>query len=181
LLQWVTFLVDEDWTNTPPIVAPAIDSLGTIYHAAVHNLFAISSGGAVKWIFNPPGDPWSYARTPPVIAPDGTILAAFGTRVYALAGAHPPADTAWPMYRQNPRHTGKVERPSLQKAKETSDATFQFQLFGQISNTFTIEVSTNLPTWTALTSFVATNVPMGVVDSDATGSPVKFYRALQTQ
>ncbi len=96
----------------------------------------------------------------------------------AFAGTNALADSPWPMYRQNPRHTGKVEKPSLQKPQKRSDANFQLELFGQISNTFNIEASTNLNDWTSVTSVVATAVPMEITDFSASNYPARFYRAV---
>jgi hypothetical protein len=162
---------------------PAVDSAGTIYCAAYNRLFAFSPDGNVKWSFvngNSSGDLNTYSYTFPTIGPDGTIYATFGSKLYAFAGTNALGDTPWPMYRQNPRHTGKVEKPSLQKPQKRSDANFQFQLFGQISNSFNIESSTNLSTWTSLTSLVATTLPMDIVDLTATNAPLRFYRAAST-
>ncbi len=39
-----------------------------------------------------------------------------------------------------------------------------------------VEYSTNLSIWTSLTTVVATNVPMDVVDLTATNFPARFYR-----
>jgi len=154
--------------------APAIDGSGTIYCAAYNKLFAFSPSGEVRWVFDAGGD---YTYTSPAIGQDGTIYATFGSRLYAFAGTNGLADSPWPMYRQNPRHTGKVEKPSLQKPKKRSDANFQFELWAQIDQPYTIEASTNLNTWTSLTSFVATTVPMDVFDLEATNYRARFYRA----
>jgi outer membrane protein assembly factor BamB len=160
---------------------PAVDAARVIYFAAYTRLFAFSADGSVVWIFNAGGSPTdlnSYTYTSPAIGSDGTIYATFGSRLYAFAGTNSLADSPWPMYRQNARHTGKMEKPSLQKPQKRADANFQFQVFGQISNTFTIEASTNLSDWTWLTNFALTNVPMDVLDLDATNFPLRFYRAV---
>ena len=63
-------------------------------------------------------------------------------------------------------------------AQKRSDANFQFQLYAQqLGQTYTIESSTNLNTWTSLTSFVATTLPMDVVDLTASNAPARVYRA----
>jgi len=160
--------------------APALDSAGTIYYAAYTKLFALSTSGEVEWVFDAGGTPTdtgAYTYTSPAIGPDGTIYASFGGRLYAFAGTNALSDSPWPMYRQNPRHTGKVEKPSLQKPQKRSDANFQFELYAQIDQPYTIEASTNLNTWTSLTSFVATTVPMDILDLQATNFPARFYRA----
>ena len=80
------------------------------------------------------------------------------------------------MYRQNPRHTGKIEKPSLQQPKKRADGNFEFQLHAQIDQTQTVQTSTDLITWTALTNVVVTNVPMAVVDLSASNYLSRFYR-----
>ena len=73
-------------------------------------------------------------------------------------------------------------KPALAQPQRRSDANFQFQLYPQqIGLTYTIEASTNLNTWTSLTSFVATSLPMPVTDLSASNSPGKFYRAYSSQ
>jgi hypothetical protein len=116
----------------------------------------------------------------PVIGSDGTIYAVFGTKIYAIYGTNKVDDIAWPMCRQNRRHTGKVERASLAPPEKRTDGNFELQLYGQLGGTFTIESSTNLNTWTSVTGFVATTVPMRIVVTNATNAPGKFYRALGT-
>jgi len=159
---------------------PAIDAAGTIYWAAYTRLLAFDPGGRVTWGFDGGGDPANpsgYSYTSPAIGPNGTVYATFGSRLYAFAGTNALADSPWPMYRQNARHTGKVEKPSLQKPQKRSDANFQFELYAQTGQPYTIEASTNLNTWTSLTSLVATTLPTEVFDLEATNFPVRFYRA----
>jgi hypothetical protein len=76
------------------------------------------------------------------------------------------------MYQQNARHTGKVEKPSLQQPKRRGDANFQFQLYAQIGQTQMIQTSTDLATWTSLTNVSVTNVPTDVVDLNASNFPI---------
>jgi hypothetical protein len=116
--------------------------------------------------------------TSPIIGPDGTIYVALGTKLFAIAsGTNGPANSHWPMYQQNARHTGKVEKSSLQQPRRRSDANFEFQLYSQVGQSYTIESSTNLNTWTSLTSFVATTFPTDVVDLTASNAALRFYRA----
>jgi hypothetical protein len=171
-------------TNNPrygEYTAPAIDAGGRLYHCVSNSVWCLNSRGQIIWKLtsdqehDPVGD---LAKTSPIIGPDGTIYAALGSVLYAIAsGTNGPADSAWPMYRQNAGHTGKVERPALAPPKKRADANFELQLYGPLGSTFTIEDSTNLNTWTSLTSFVATTVPMHVIDVTATSAPSKFYRA----
>jgi outer membrane protein assembly factor BamB len=164
-----------------PTVA-AVDGSGTTYYCVSNAVFAITHQGSVQWVFASPSPPFgshmSDTRTSPTIGPDGTIYCAFGSKLFAIAGTNALADSPWPMYHQNPRHTGKVEKPSLNKPQKRSDGGFQFELYGQLSNSYTIQASTSLVSWSSLTSLLVTNVPMDVVDLDATNFPSRFYRAL---
>jgi hypothetical protein len=81
------------------------------------------------------------------------------------------------MYRQNARHTGKIEKPSLHQPKRRADGNFEFQLHAQLGQTNTVEASTNLMTWTPLADIVVTNVPMDVVDLSASNFTSRYYRA----
>jgi hypothetical protein len=65
--------------------------------------------------------------TSPIIGPDGTIYVA--TKLFAIAsGTNGSANSRWPMYQQNARHTRKVEKPVLKQPQKRSDAKFEFQL-----------------------------------------------------
>jgi hypothetical protein len=180
-VKWKTALAFDEPTNAPPVKCPAIDSQGTVYHAAFHSLFAVSPQGNLQWTFTHPGDtnnPANQTLTSPAIGPDGTIYVTFGSKLYALYGTNRLADSAWPMYRQNARHTGKIERPALQQPQKRSDANFQFQLYATAGQTQTVQTSTDLVSWSCLTNIVVTNVPMDVVDLSASNFPSRFYRTL---
>jgi outer membrane protein assembly factor BamB len=166
--------------HPPPPTAAAIDSSGTIYYCNSNTVFALSPAGEILWTFFPYGQGASSppALSSPTIGPDGTIYAAFGSTLYAIAGTNALADSPWPMYHQNPRHTGKVEKPSLNKPQKRSDGGFQFELYGQLSNSYTVQTSTSLLSWSSLTSVLVTNVPMDIVDAEATNFPSRFYGAL---
>ena len=82
------------------------------------------------------------------------------------------------MYRQNALRTGKVDKPALSSPRQRADANFEFQLYAQLGQTNTVEITTNLSAWSFLTSVVVTNVPMDVVDLTASNAPSRFYRAI---
>lgn len=169
------------FSNLFPTYAPAIDSAGVVYYAGFDTLFAFAPNGNILWTFSThaaPGDQTSYSWTSTAIGPSGAVYVTFGSRLYAFAGTNALGNTAWPMYRQNARHTGKLEKSSLKQPQKRSDANFQFELFPQqLGLTYTIETSTNLNTWTSLTSIVATMLPTAVADLTATNAPFRFYRA----
>ena len=110
---------------------PAIDASGMVYYCVSNALFAVTPQGTIQSVFKS-GYPVSYyvTSTSPAIGPDGTIYAAFGTKLFALAGTNGLADAPWPMYHQNARHTGKVGKPSLKHPQRRSDGGFQFELYG---------------------------------------------------
>lgn len=159
---------------------PAIDSSGVIYFVYFDTLFALRSNGTLLWAYSvqgDPADPNTYSYTAPAIGADGTIYATFGSKLYAIANTNGLADSAWPMYRGNARHTGKIEKPALKQPKKRADANFEFQLFAQLGQTNVIETTTNLNMWTSLTSVVVTTVPQPVVDLSASNHPTRFYRS----
>ena len=170
----------------PPASAPAVDASGRIYYCISNSVWALNSRGEVQWRISEPGDPGpggDFAFLSPVIGPDGTLYAALGSTLYAIAtGTNGPADSPWPMYRGNARHTGRVEKPALSQPKKRADANLEFQLFPhQLGLTYDIQNSTNLATWTSLTSIVAQAFPVDIVDLTATNSTMKFYRAVSGQ
>lgn len=121
-----------------------------------------------------------YANTSPTVGPDGTIYAALGTTLYAISsGTNGAARSSWPMYRHDAQHTGCAQKPLLRDPRKRADANFQFQLYPQqLGLEYTIQTSTNLSTWSSLTSFVANTFPTDVVDLDATNHPMRLYRAV---
>src|SRR5438876_9910134 len=159
--------------------AAAIDAGGSIYYCVSNSVFALSPTGEVQWSifagFDALGQP--LARTSPVIAPGGVLYAALGTKLYAIAtGTNGPANSPWPMYQQNARHTGKIEKPSLQQPKRRADANFEFQLYAQIDGTQTVQTSADLATWNSLTNVIVTNVPLTLVDLSASNFASRYYR-----
>jgi outer membrane protein assembly factor BamB len=154
----------------------AIDASGLIYYCNSNKVYAITPSGNVQWMFTSPS---GFAqRVSPAIGPDGTIYAVFGNTLYAIAGTNALGNTPWPMYRQNLRHTGKLEKPSLNQPKKRADAGFEFEMFGEVGQPYTIQKSTNLASWAVVTNFIASTQTTSVVDFTASNSPSRFYRAL---
>jgi len=88
------------------------------------------------------------------------------------------ANSPWPKFQQNLRNTGKVEKPSLKQPQKRSDGSFQFELYGELGQSYTVQSSGTLTSWCSLTNLLATNVPMEVVDAAASNFPRRFYRAM---
>jgi outer membrane protein assembly factor BamB len=149
------------WHNPPP-PSPAVDAGGMIYYSWYDTLFAVTPQRAVQWSYMLPGAqyPAAYStQNSPTIGPDGTIYIVFEGTLYALKGSNGPGNAPWPMYHQNFRHTGKVEHPSLQKARKRGDGNFEFQLAGEVGQPYVIQRSADLFVWSSLTNLVATNPP----------------------
>ena len=89
--------------------SPALAQDGTIYFGANDNkLYALNSNGTEKWEFTTGG----AIDGSPAIGVDGTIY--FGSadgNLYALFGDKPLANSPWPMFRHDWRHTGNVSTP----------------------------------------------------------------------
>ncbi|MBU0567608.1 PQQ-binding-like beta-propeller repeat protein, partial [bacterium] len=78
---------------------------GTIYIGSEDNkLYAIYPDGTKKWDFSTSGGIGSS----PAIASDGTIyIGSEDKKLYAINSSGSLADTPWPMFRCNLRHTGR--------------------------------------------------------------------------
>jgi hypothetical protein len=163
-------------TNVAP-TTPAIDSAGNLYYTASNSIIALSSDGNVKWSIYDNGMP-EVQGTSPVIGPDGTIYATLGWGLYAIAGTNSLANSSWPMAGHDPRHTGSAERPYFKNLRTQPDGTFALSFYGHLGRNYSVQTSTDLTTWTPLTNFPVTNIPMDVFDPSATNSPTHFYRAV---
>lgn len=95
---------------------PAVESGGAAA-AVLANGLIVFTGGNGYVMAVPPEDKdwvWNYARTGPiyssvVVSPQGTVyVAGVGTHLHALANDVPLADSAWPMFRADPQHTGRL-------------------------------------------------------------------------
>jgi len=88
---------------------PAIDSDGTIYMGSFNNnLCALNPNGTIKWRFDTEG----RIISSPAIGLDGTIyISSKDNNIYAINGdSDGLADTPWPMFQKNVRHTGRFEK-----------------------------------------------------------------------
>ena len=116
----------QDGAHTVPSV-PALTAGGTVYYCLSNTLAALNPQGRLEWSFTARPEYSSPANGSPCVDGQGNIYAVFGTILYAIYGTNKLADSPWPMYRQNPRHTGKIEKPSLQQPKKRADANFEFE------------------------------------------------------
>ncbi len=85
--------------------SPAVGADGTVFFSSTDgNLYALNPNGSKRWSFSTGG-----GTSSPVIGPDGTVYVGAGDGIlYALNSESPGlARSTWPMFRQNPRHTGR--------------------------------------------------------------------------
>jgi outer membrane protein assembly factor BamB len=94
--------------------SPAVAAGGTIYFSAPwRDLVAIGRDGAQQWLLNTDSNPdGGNIVGSPVIGGDGTIYVvntSFLCAINSPNGLAPLAKSSWPMFRANPRHTGRVQ------------------------------------------------------------------------
>jgi len=96
------FLIGRDVNSSP-----AIGSDGTIYIGSYDNkLYAINSDGTKKWEFSTGGN----VNSSPAIGSDGTIyVGSDDKKLYAIYGSGSLANTPWPMFHHDLKHTGRKE------------------------------------------------------------------------
>jgi outer membrane protein assembly factor BamB len=90
---------------------PAIAANGDIYCSAPwRSLTAFLPNGDQDWHI----DTIANLVASPVIAENGAVYVSDGRAMYAInsaAGLPPQAKSSWPMFRADPRHTGRVQIP----------------------------------------------------------------------
>jgi outer membrane protein assembly factor BamB len=87
--------------------SPAIGADGTVYVGSGNNkVYALDGAtGAERWEFATGASVCSS----PAIGADGTVYVGSGDgKVYAIKGSGPLAESAWPMFHQNVRHSGRA-------------------------------------------------------------------------
>ncbi len=84
---------------------PAIGSDGTIYVGAFDgSIYAISPNGQLKWKYTTP----EPIESDPTIGSDGTVYIGSGDgKLYAIVGSAPLANSPWPMFHHDEKHTGR--------------------------------------------------------------------------
>jgi len=85
--------------------SPALASNGTIYVGSGNGkLYAINANGTLQWAYTTGGE----VRSSPAIAANGTIYVGSGDgKLYALYGPSKLANTPWPMFHHDRKHTGR--------------------------------------------------------------------------
>ena len=156
---------------------PAVADNGLIYTGSwsvyMANLFrAVNPDGTTNWTVS-----GGTSTGAPTIGPDGRVYFATLYHLVAVQGESPLALSAWPKFHQNLRNTGKVEHPELRNPRLTQDG-FQCDLFGEIGQSYTVEVSTNLQHWSPMANSVFPTMPVPFLDAAAPDASSRFYRVV---
>ena len=87
--------------------SPAIGSDGTVYVGSSDNYFyAINPDGTEKWKYKT----GESILLSPVIGSDGTVyVGSADNYLYAIKGETTLADSPWPMFQHDPKHTGRKD------------------------------------------------------------------------
>jgi hypothetical protein len=100
--------------------SPAIGADGTIYAGNGNIFYAINPDGTEKWKSSVE---FFGIQSSPAIGADGTIYATSLNNLYAINGSSGGlADSPWPMFHHNLKHTGNVKIP-ISPAVTTNPAT----------------------------------------------------------
>ncbi len=160
--------------------AAAVDAEGNIYYYGSNSVFAVSQTGNLLWTCSGPlagVTPNQIFTGRTMIGPDGTIYSAFSDGFYAIQGSGKPLGaTGWPMYGQNFRHTGKVERPAVKSLARRRDGNFDLQFKGQPGQPFIVLHAADLTHWSVFTNGTFSAAGQAISDLTATNASVRFYR-----
>jgi outer membrane protein assembly factor BamB len=99
--KWEFEAVDFGWSS------PAIGDDGVIYIGSLDGkLYAINPDGTKKWEFQTSGS----INSSPTIGTDGTVyVGSYDNKLYAIySDSGGLSSSAWPMFHQNIRHTGRA-------------------------------------------------------------------------
>jgi len=87
--------------------SPAVGKDGTIYIGSWDiYLYAVNPDGTLKWKLNTPAS----ISSSPVIGADGTVYVGTSRYLYAIySSSEGLADSPWPMFRHDAKHTGRAQ------------------------------------------------------------------------
>lgn len=109
------------------ISTPAVAADGTLYFGSKDTQFyALNPNGTIRWQL----DTGSPLDSSPTIGADGVIYFGTPSKVIAVQGTAPLANTPWPMAQHDPRHTGNVglEVPAASRVIQLGSNQFDDQV-----------------------------------------------------
>ena len=101
------------WDYGSPMLidaSPAVTANGLVYFASAWgDLAAFNAQGQVVWSADIGNG--IVPKSSPAIGTNGVIYLGDGRTLHSFAATNnaPPAKSSWPMFRANPRHTGRVQ------------------------------------------------------------------------
>ena len=107
-MKWKCEITDQAITTSPTIDAEGAIYIGTsngnfYTNTKNYKFYAISPNGDIVWEYQT-GDPINFS---PVLGSDGTIyLGSDQYELFAFKGKGGPANSSWPMFGHDSRHTG---------------------------------------------------------------------------
>ncbi len=160
--------------------AAAVTADGTILISGHGGqLSALSSAGSDLWQL----ELGSASLSSPAIAPDGTIfVGAEDGKLRSVSGTGPLADTAWPMFQHDVRHTGRdIHAPALPEpatSVSATDGTYNNRVrlgWATADGAGCYEVWRSTSTNAAEAVCLATNVVGATTFDDPTAVPGRLY------
>ncbi len=193
-LKWFVEFTNGD-DSAQVVSTPAVAADGTVYVGTLdHNLYAITNSGTnagIKWAYQTGG----AIVSSPVIGENGTVyVGSEDGFLYAVFGSAPLAtNSSWPMFRQNPAHTGLmlpstpppddcgapfVYAGSLTQNDDGTPASFTFIIMATNQGTWNVFASVDLTNW-AETGSVSLSGD-GFNDTNGLGSFTTNFNSLIT-
>ncbi len=133
--------------------SPAIGSDGAIYVASRdYYLYAVDPDGSNKWKIKT----GKWVLTSPAIGSDGTMyIGSHDDKLYAIqtSSIGLTDDSSWSMFRQNARHTGRLDTkpPTIQINQSKQNPNLIIISFKDLSGkTYTLQSSPDLLSWQSL-------------------------------
>jgi hypothetical protein len=157
---------------------PAISADGDIYFGTTGGvLYRLNTNGTGV---TPPNLPGSGSLSAVTIGPKGNIYFAMaGGTLVALRGSAPLANSPWPMYRRDPRHSGRIGGIAISPPRIQSFTTSNYQaritFTTEWGRRYRLESSGDLANWNTVATMV-TNTESATVSDTNWSAGNRFYR-----
>jgi len=133
--------------------SPAVGADGSIYVGSRDGrLYAVQADGTELWKFETGGPVLSS----PLLGSNGTLyVGSYDGRLYAVQGAPAVADSDWPMFRRDARHTAKAPAAPANRPPQITNAIAEIHLADYLSSTLRITCTVSDPDGDAIESVTA--------------------------